>query len=246
MQEKIEGRNPVLEALKAGREIDKIMVPKGEKNGSIIEILRLAREKKILVSEVDRARIEQLAETDGHQGVIAFCAAHTYASVEDILRRAEEKGEAPFIILCDRITDPHNLGSILRTANCAGAHGVIIPKHDSVSLNATVAKTSVGAVEFTPVAKVTNLGRTIDDLKKKNIWVAGADGSGEQNMYEADFSGGIALVIGSEGEGISRLVREKCDFLVRIPMKGEITSLNASVAAALLMYEVVRGREKKK
>lgn len=244
MQSTIEGRNPVLEALKAGREIDKLIVQKGEKNGSIIEILRLARERHIPISEVERGKIESMAETGGHQGVIAVCAAHTYASVEEMLRRAEEIGEAPFLVICDRITDPHNLGSILRTANCAGVHGVIIPKHDSVTLNATVAKTSAGAIEFTPVAKVTNLARTIDDLKAKNIWVYGADGSGENSIYQTDFSGGVALVIGSEGEGISRLVREKCDALVKIPMKGEITSLNASVAAALMMYEVRRSREK--
>ena len=245
MNTKIEGRNPVLEALKSGREIDKIWVRKGEKTGSITQILHLAREKRIPVVEVEKAKLDTAAETHAHQGVMAFCAAHTYMSVEEILRRAEEAGEPPFLVICDRLSDPHNLGSILRTANCAGVHGVIIPKRDSVTLNETVAKTSAGAIEFTPVAKVTNLGRTIDDLKKKNIWVIGADGEGEKTVYEADLSGGIALVIGSEGEGIGRLIKEKCDFLVKIPMKGEITSLNASVAAALLMYEVVRERQNK-
>ena len=243
MNTKLEGRNPVLEALRSGREIDKIWVRKGDKTGSVIEILRLAREKHIPVTEVEKAKLDAAAETNAHQGVMAFCAAHTYGSIEDMLRRAEEAGEAPFLVLCDRLSDPHNLGSILRTANCAGAHGVIIPKHESVTLNATVAKTSAGAIEFTPVAKVTNLARTIDELKARNIWVIGADGAGESTMYQTDFSGGVALVIGSEGEGLGRLIREKCDFLVRIPMKGEITSLNASVAAALLMYEVARTRE---
>lgn len=243
METKLEGRNPVLEALKSGREIDKIWVRKGEKTGSIQKILRMAREQRIPVVEVEKGKLDAAAETGAHQGVMAFCAAHTYQSVEEILRRVEEAGEAPFLVLCDRLSDPHNLGSILRTANCAGVHGVIIPKQNSVTLNATVAKTSAGAIEFTPVAKVTNLGRTIDDLKKKGIWVIGADGEGENTMYDADLSGPIALVIGSEGEGLGRLIKEKCDFLVRIPMKGEITSLNASVAAALLMYETARTRQ---
>ncbi len=245
MNDTIEGRNPVQEVLRAGREIDKIWIAKGEKNGSIHAIIRMAREKRIPFQEVERAKLDALSETGAHQGVVAFCAAHEYHSVEDILALAEEKGEKPFLVLCDKITDPHNLGSIIRTANCAGVHGVVIPKNGSVSLNATVAKTSAGAVEYTKVARVTNLARTIDDLKAQNIWVIGTDGSGEADLYHADFSGGVALVIGSEGEGMSRLVREKCDFLVRIPMHGEITSLNASVAASLFMYEVVRHREGK-
>ncbi len=238
----IEGRNPIAEALKSGREIDKIMVSRGEKNGSLIKIISDAKKRGIVVQEVDRAKLDSMSNTKNHQGVIAYAAAAEYVSVEDILASAKEKGEAPFIIIADEISDPHNLGSLLRTANAAGAHGIIIPKRRSAGLNSVVAKTSAGAVEFTPVAKVSNIANTIDRLKKENVWVIGADMDGENSIYTQDFSGAVAIVVGSEGEGISRIVKEKCDFLVQIPMLGEITSLNASVAGALMIYEVVRTR----
>lgn len=243
VQNRIEGRNPVLEAMKSGREIDKILVQSGEKNGSLKKIIAVAKEKKIVVTETDKKRLDALSVTHSHQGVIAFAAAKSYSSVEDILRFAEEKGQKPFVIIADDITDPHNLGSVIRTANAAGAHGVIIPKRNSVGLSPVVEKTSAGALEFTPVARVSNLASTIDMLKKKNIWVVGADMDGDETIYTHDFSGAVAIVVGSEGKGISRLVKEKCDFIVRIPMLGEINSLNASVAASLMMYEVVRSRE---
>ena len=241
----IEGRNPIAEALKSGREIDKILVAKGEKNGSIIKIISDAKKRGIVIQEVERAKLDSMSHTKNHQGVIAYAAAAEYSTVEDILSLASSKGEQPFVIIADEITDPHNLGSLLRTANAAGAHGIIIPKRRSVGLNSVVAKTSAGAVEFTPVAKVSNIANTIDKLKKENIWVVGADMDGENTIYTQDFSGGIAIVVGSEGEGISRIVKDKCDFLVRIPMLGEITSLNASVAGALMIYEVVRARMNK-
>lgn len=238
----IEGRNPISEALKSGREIDKILVAKGDKNGSIVKIISDAKKKGIVVQEVERAKLDAMSNTKNHQGVVAYVATAEYVSVEDIIASAKTKGENPFIIIADEITDPHNLGSLLRTANAAGAHGIIIPKRRSVGLNSVVAKTSAGAVEFTPVAKVSNIANTIDKLKKENIWVIGADMDGENTIYTQDFSGGVAIVVGSEGEGISRIVKEKCDFLVQIPMMGEITSLNASVAGALMIYEVVRTR----
>lgn len=245
IQDKIEGRNPVAEALKAGREIDKILIKKGKPEGSIIPIIKKAKALGIVVQEVEKQKLDSLSETGNHQGIIAYAATHSYATVADILNNARNKGEDPFVIICDRITDPHNLGSILRTANCVGAHGVIIPKRNSVGLNSVVAKTSVGAVEYTPVAKVTNIARTIDELKDEGLWIAAADMDGDE-MYSSNMTGAIGLVIGSEGEGISRLVSEKCDFTVKIPMTGEITSLNASVAAAVLMYEVYRQRNLKK
>lgn len=241
----IEGRNPISEALKSGREIDKILVAKGDRNGSIIKIISEAKKRGIVVQEVERAKLDSLSHTKNHQGVVAYTAAAEYVSVEDILNSARAKGENPFIIIADEITDPHNLGSLLRTANAAGAHGIIIPKRRSVGLNSVVAKTSAGAVEFTPVAKVSNIAQTIDRLKKENVWVIGADMDGENTIYTQDFTGSVAIVVGSEGEGISKIVKDKCDFLVQIPMRGEITSLNASVAGALMIYEVVRARESK-
>lgn len=241
--DKIEGRNPVMEALKSGRELDKILVAKGAHEGSIGKILALARQNGVVVQEVDRKKLDALAETAAHQGVMAFAAAAHYVSVDDILARARQNGEPPFLVIADEISDPHNLGALLRTANAAGAHGMIIPKRRSAGLGAIAAKTSAGAAEFTPVAKVANLVQTIEKLKKENIWVVGADMDGDKTLYQQDFSGGIAIVVGSEGGGISRLVKEACDFLVRIPMKGEITSLNASVAGALMMYEVARARD---
>ena len=239
---KIEGRNPVTEAIKSGRTIDKIFVQAGEKNGSIRKIIALAREKKIVISEVDRAKLDRMSETKSHQGVIALAAAKEYCSVEDILRFAEEKGEKPFVIIADDLNDPHNLGSIIRTANAAGAHGVIIPKRNSVGLSPVVDKTSAGALEFMNVARVSNLPSAIETLKKANVWIVGADMDGENTIYTHDFSGAVGIVVGSEGSGVSRLVKEKCDFIVRIPMYGQINSLNASVAAALMIYEVARTR----
>lgn len=241
--DKIEGRNPVMEALRSGRTIDKILVQKGEKHGSVIKILALAKEKRIAVSYVEKAKLDKIATSHSHQGIIAYAAVKEYVSVSDIIKIAKSKNEHPFIVICDDITDPHNLGSILRSANAAGVHGVIISKHNSVGLNATVAKTSAGAVEFTPVAKVSSIAQTIEQLKKENIWVVGADMDGENTIYTHDFSGSVAIVIGNEGKGISHLVKEKCDFIVRIPMLGKISSLNASVAGALMIYEVVRSRQ---
>ena len=231
----------MLEAIKNDREIDKIMIKKGGVEGSLNVIIKKAKEKGIVVTEVDKQKLDALCEGENHQGVVAFVATHQYATVNDIIKRAQEKNHAPFIVICDKITDPHNLGSIIRTANCAGVDGIIIPKRNSVGLNMIVAKTSAGAVEYTPVAKVTNIANTIDELKKQGFWIAGADMDG-QPMYKTDLKGSLGLVIGSEGEGVSRLVKEKCDFLVNIPMSGEINSLNASVAAGILMYEAVRQR----
>lgn len=242
MSDKIIGRNPVLEAIKSGRDIDKILVKKGDTEGSIVPLIKKARELKIPIIEADKGKLDSISEGGNHQGVVAYVAAHSYCDVKDILENARAKGHMPFIIILDKITDPHNFGSILRTANCVGADGVIIPKRGSVGISDIVAKTSAGAVEYTPVAKVTNLSQTIDMLKKEGIWVAGAEADGE-SMYKTDLKGAIALVIGSEGEGISRLVKEKCDFLCKIPMFGNINSLNASVAAGVMMYEVVRQRE---
>ena len=234
------GRNPVLEAIRAGRTIDKIFIKNGEIDGSLRKIAGAAKDNGIIIQRADRRKLDLLADGGNHQGVVALCAVHEYASVNDILSLAKDKGEAPFIVICDKITDPHNLGSIIRTANAAGAHGVIIPKHDSVTLNATVLKVSAGAAEFTPVARVSNLANTIDELKVAGVWVTGTCADAEKSIYESDFSGPAAICIGSEGSGLSRLVKDKCDFLVNIPMKGETESLNASVAAALVLYEVFK------
>lgn len=244
MSDKIIGRNPVAEAIKSGREIDKIIVKKGEIEGSLRVIIKKARDAGIPVTEADKNKLDRLSEGGNHQGIIAYAAQHSYAELSDILAGAREKGHAPLIIILDKITDPHNFGSILRTANCAGADGVIIPKRANVGLNEVVAKTSAGALEYTPVCKVTNIAQTVERLKEEGFWIAGAEAGGD-SMYKADLTGAIALVIGSEGEGISRLVKEKCDFLVEIPMFGDVNSLNASVAAAVLMYEIVRQRGEK-
>lgn len=238
---KIEGRNPVIEAYRSGKTIDKLFVLDGCQDGPVKTITREARKQHTIISYVSKERLDQLSETHHHQGVIAIAAAYDYASVDDILAKAREKGEAPFIFLLDGIEDPHNLGAIIRTANLAGAHGVIIPKHRAVGLTATVARTSAGALNFTPVAKVTNLGAAMDELKKEGLWFVCADMKGEV-MYRQNLTGPIGLVIGNEGEGVSRLVREKCDFTASIPMKGDIDSLNASVAAGVLAYEIVRQR----
>ena len=238
---KIEGRNPVIEAYRSGKTIDKLFVLDGCQDGPVKTITREARKQHTIISYVSKERLDQLSETHHHQGVIAIAAAYDYASVDDILAKAREKGEAPFIFLLDGIEDPHNLGAIIRTANLAGAHGVIIPKHRAVGLTATVARTSAGALNFTPVAKVTNLGAAMDELKKEGLWFVCADMKGEV-MYRQNLTGPIGLVIGNEGEGVSRLVREKCDFTASIPMKGDIDSLNESVAAGVLAYEIVRQR----
>ena len=238
---KIEGRNPVIEAYRSGKTNDKLFVLDGCQDGPVKTITREARKQHTIISYVSKERLDQLSETHHHQGVIAIAAAYDYASVDDILAKAREKGEAPFIFLLDGIEDPHNLGAIIRTANLAGAHGVIIPKHRAVGLTATVARTSAGALNFTPVAKVTNLGAAMDELKKEGLWFVCADMKGEV-MYRQNLTGPIGLVIGNEGEGVSRLVREKCDFTASIPMKGDIDSLNASVAAGVLAYEIVRQR----
>lgn len=237
----IEGRNAVLEAFRSGKTIDKLFVLDGCQDGPVRSITREARKHDTIVNFVTRERLDQLSETKKHQGVIAFAAAYEYAQVEDMLAAAKEKGEPPFLLLLDNIEDPHNLGAIIRTANLAGAHGVIIPKRRAAGLTATVAKTSAGAVNYTPVAKVSNLSRTIRELKEKGLWFVCADMGGTR-MYDLDLKGPIGLVIGSEGEGVSKLVRENCDFTAAIPMAGEIDSLNASVAAGVLSYEIVRQR----
>ena len=238
---RLEGRNAVLEALRAGRSVDKIYVQLGSSDGPMQTILREAKKHDTIVSFVTKERLNQMSETGNHQGVIAMAASYEYVSVEEILARAGEKEEAPFLFLLDGIEDPHNLGAIIRTANLAGAHGVIITKHRAARLTATVAKASAGAVNYTPVAKVTNLTNTIEQLKKEGIWFVCADMGGTR-MYDLDLRGPVGLVIGNEGEGVSRLVREKCDFIASIPMKGDIDSLNASVAAGILAYEIVRQR----
>lgn len=237
----IEGRNAVLEAFRAGKTIDKLYVQDGVKDGPIQSIIREAKKQDTIVNFVSRERLNQMSEEGHHQGVIAHAAAYEYAEVEDILKAAEEKGEPPFIFLLDGIEDPHNLGAIIRTANLAGAHGVIIPKRRASGLTAVVAKTSAGALNYTPVAKVTNLAATIEELKEKGLWFVCADMNGEL-MYRLNLKGPIGLVIGGEGDGVGRLVREKCDMVASIPMKGDIDSLNASVAAGVLAYEIVRQR----
>lgn len=239
----IEGRNAVIEAYRSGRTMDKLYLLEGCQDGPIMTIKREAKKKGTPVKFVTKERLDQISETGKHQGVIAYAAAYNYAEVEDILEAAREKGEAPFLFLLDNIEDPHNLGAIIRTANLAGAHGVIIPKNRAVGLTATVAKTSAGAINYTPVARVTNLARTIEELKKEGIWFVCADMGGTL-MYDLDLKGAIGVVIGSEGEGVSRLTKEKCDMSAAIPMKGDIDSLNASVAAGILAYEIVRQRLK--
>ena len=239
----IEGRNAVMEALRAGKTIDKLFILDGCQDGPVSSIKREAKKTDVIIKFVDKERLDMMSTTGHHQGVIAQCAAYDYATVEDILKKAEEKGEDPFIIFLDSIEDPHNLGAIIRTANLAGAHGVVIPKNRAVGLTATVARTSAGALNYTPVAKVTNIGQEIDRLKKMGIWFACADMDGE-SMYRQNLTGPLGLVIGNEGSGVSRLVKEKCDYICSIPMKGDIDSLNASVAAGVLMYEVVRQRGK--
>lgn len=239
----IEGRNAVLEAFRSGKPIDKLFVLDGCQDGPIRTIVREAKKHDTILQFVTKERLSQISETGRHQGVIAYAAAYEYADVEDMLKLAESKGEDPFLILLDNIEDPHNLGAIIRTANLAGAHGVIIPKRRAVGLTATVAKTSAGALNYTPVAKVTNLAKTMESLKEKGLWFVCADMGGEE-MYDLNLTGPIGLIIGNEGEGVTRLVKGTCDFTARIPMNGDIDSLNASVAAGVLAYEIVRQRRK--
>lgn len=241
MENKIEGRNAVLEALRAGKPIDKLYVLDGCPDGPVRTIIREAKKGDTIINYVKKERLDQLSETGHHQGVIAMAASYEYATVEDILEKAREKGEAPFIFVLDNIEDPHNLGAMIRTANLSGAHGVIIPKRRAVGLTPTVARTSAGAINYTPVAKVTNLKQTMEQLKKEGMWFVCADMDGTP-YYQMDLKGPMGLVIGNEGEGVSRLIKETCDFVASIPMKGDIDSLNASVATGVLAYEIVRQR----
>lgn len=237
----VEGRNAVIEAFRSGKPVDKLFVLDGCQDGPVRTIIREAKKHDTIINFVTKERLDQISETKKHQGVIAYAAAYEYSEVEDMLELAKKKGEDPFLILLDNIEDPHNLGAIIRTANLAGAHGVIIPKRRAVGLTATVAKTSAGALNYTPVAKVTNLAKTMEELKEKGLWFVCADMGGE-SMYRLNLTGPIGMVIGNEGDGVSRLVKEKCDFIASIPMKGDIDSLNASVAACVLAYEIVRQR----
>ncbi len=238
----IEGRNAVIEALRTGTAIDKIYLAKGETDKTLGHIASRAREAGIVVVDADRRKLDAMSRTHSHQGVIALAAVREYVSVESILERAAQRGEKPLLVVCDEISDPHNLGAILRTAECAGAHGVIIPKRRSAGLTAIVAKTSAGAVSYMPVARVANISATLKELQEKGVWIFGTAADGNTTLYSADLKGPAAIVIGSEGDGMSRLVREGCDFLVSIPMQGRISSLNASAAAAILLYEAVRQR----
>ena len=240
----IEGRNAVLEAFRSGKTVDRLYVLDGCQDGPVLTIKREAKKQDTIIKYVDKDRLDQMSQTGHHQGVIAVSAAYDYSEMEDIFANAEKKGEAPFIIILDGIEDPHNLGAIIRTANLVGAHGVIIPKNRAVGLTATVARTSAGALNYTPVVKVTNLSKTIEELKEKGLWFVCADMEGEV-MYDLNLTGPIGLVIGNEGEGVSRLVRVKCDFVAKIPMKGDIDSLNASVAMGVLSFEIARQRLKK-
>ncbi|MGN0380011.1 MAG: 23S rRNA (guanosine(2251)-2'-O)-methyltransferase RlmB [Butyrivibrio sp.] len=241
----IEGRNAVIEAFRSGKTIDRLYVLDGCKDGPVMTAVREARKAGTVINFVPKERLDAMSQTGHHQGVVASAAAYEYADIDDILKAAEDKGEAPFIFLLDGIEDPHNLGAIIRTANLAGAHGVVIPKRRAVGLTATVAKASAGALNYTPVAKVTNIGNTIDELKEKGMWFVCADMDGDV-MYNVDMTGSLGIVIGNEGDGVSRLVREKCDFTASIPMHGDIDSLNASVAAGVLAYEAVRQRMMKR
>ena len=243
-ENQIEGRNSVIELLKSGKDINKLFVQRGEKHGSILEIIKLAKNNKVIITEIDKAKLDKMSQTHNHQGVIAIIPPYEYCEVDDILENAKQKNEDPFILILDQIEDPHNLGSIIRTAECSGVHGIIIPKRRAAQVNSTVNKTSEAAAEYVKIARVNNLNETINYLKEKNIWIYGTDAQGSSYYDEQDYKGGIGIVIGSEGFGMSRLVRENCDFLIKIPMKGKINSLNASVSAAIVMYEVMKQRRK--
>ena len=241
--DQIEGRNAVLEYLESGKDINKILITKGEKHGSINKIIAIAKERKIIISELERSKLNQIAQTENNQGVIAIVPPYDYCEVEDILEVAKKRQEEAFILILDRIEDPHNLGSIIRTAETAGVHGIIIPKRRACGVNSTVSKVSAGAVQHMKIARVNNINETIKFLKQNDIWICGTDGQAKTYYFQQDFKMPIAIVIGSEGYGMSRLVKENCDFLVKIPMKGKITSLNASVSAGIVMYEATRQRE---
>lgn len=240
--DQVEGRNSVIELLESGRDVNKILIAEGEKHGSINKIIAMAKERKIIITEISKAKLNQMAQTENNQGVIAIVPPFNYCEVEDILEEAKKKKEAPFILILDGIEDPHNLGSIIRTAETAGVHGIVIPKRRAASVNSTVNKVSAGAVEHMKIARVNNINETIKYLKNNGIWIYGTDMNTNKYYYDEDYKGAIAIIIGSEGFGISRLVKENCDFLVKIPMKGKITSLNASVSAGIIMYEVVKQR----
>lgn len=242
IEDQVEGRNAVLELLETDRDVNKIWVRKGEKHGSILKLLAIAKQKKILIVEVEKSKLDKIAQTPNHQGVIAMVPPFHYCEVEEILEEAKRRGEKPFILILDGIEDPHNLGSIIRTAETAGAHGIIIPKRRAASVNSTVNKVAVGAVEHMKIARVNNIKDTICVLKEQGVWIYGTDMHTDTYYYEEDYKGSCAIVIGSEGFGMGRLVKENCDFLVKIPMKGNITSLNASVSAGIVMYEVVKQR----
>lgn len=241
--DQVEGRNAVLELLESDRDVNKIYISDGEKHGSINKIIALAKDKKVIINEISKSKLNQMAQTENNQGVIAIVPPFNYCDVEDILGLAKSKNENPFILILDGIEDPHNLGSIIRTAETAGVHGIIIPKRRAAMVNSTVAKVSAGAVEYMKVARVNNINEAIEYLKKNDVWICGTDMSAEKYYYDEDFTCGIGIIIGSEGFGMSRLVKENCDFLVKIPMKGKITSLNASVSAGIIMYEVVKQRK---
>ncbi len=242
MKDFIIGRNPVAEALKSGREINKILVAKGDREGSIKKIIKIARDEKIVLQEVDRHKLDQISEGESHQGVIAYIAAYEYADLKTVIDGIGDR-DHQFVVVLDGINDPHNLGSIIRTGNASGVDAVVIPKRRAVGLTSTVAKTSVGAIEYVPVCRVVNIANTVEWLQSQGFWVSCVDMDGDRTFYEADFKGKVALVIGGEGTGVSKLVKEKCDFVVNIPMKGEVSSLNASVASAILMYEVMKQNE---
>lgn len=241
----LEGRNAITEALSSGRAVDKVFIAEGSTDRALARLAAMAKEAGAVVVETDRRKLNMMSATGAHQGIIAQVAAHSYATIDEMFARAEEKGEAPLLIICDELSDPHNLGAIMRTAECAGAHGVIIPKRRSVGLTAVVGKASAGAIEYMPVARVSNITSTIQELKQRGVWVFGTAADGATSLYQTDLKGAAAIVIGNEGEGMSRLVSDNCDFKVSIPMKGSISSLNASAAAAILLYEAVRQREAK-
>lgn len=242
--DQVEGRNAVRELLNSGRDINKIFIQKGERHGSILEIIAKAKERKLLIQEVDKNKLDQMAQSDNHQGVIAIVPPYDYCDVDDILDYAKSKNENPFILILDGIEDPHNMGSIIRTAECCGVHGIIIPKRRSCSVNSTVNKTSAGAVEYMKIARVTNLNDTIKYLKENDVWIYGTDMNGSKYYTDEKYNSGVGIVIGSEGYGMSDLVKKNCDFLIKIPMKGKINSLNASVSAGIVMYEVMNKRLK--
>ena len=243
--DQVEGRNAVIELLESGRDINKIFISNGEKHGSINKIINMAKQRKVLITEVNKAKLKEMAKTENYQGVIAIVPPFEYCDVDDIIEEAKKRNEPPFIVILDGIEDPHNLGSIIRTAETAGVHGIIIPKRRAASVNSTVAKVSAGAVEYMKIARVNNLNETIKSLKENGIWICGTDISTNTYYDKQDFTGPIAIIIGNEGFGISRLVKENCDFLVKIPMKGKITSLNAAVSAGIVIYEAVKQKKNK-